>query len=226
MRVALFVLGVALCLSAGASVFKALGRNWSGWVPVGGLPWEKAYQTQMRVNGKRVEMHVYTARHTEPAADQLIGALEAIGATVQTTSSGNGGVATLNGYEVGYTISSPPSEPRHYIFLSYADPNGSEKKGFPVPLYPNGTVMSTVSDINTQVDYASVKTTDTSSQVHGFYQQRLTSEGWVQIKPCIISAGESKGLAIYGKNGKICFIDVVPNKNLCSTVSVLVEKGN
>jgi hypothetical protein len=52
------------------------------------------------------------------------------------------------------------------------------------------------------------------------------AEGWEQIRPCEISAGESKGLAIYRKKEKICFIDVVPNKNFCSTVSILVEKAH
>jgi hypothetical protein len=135
-------------------------------------------------------------------------------------------MATLNGYEVTYLVSAPPDEPVKYIFLSYSDPQGAAMSDFPVALYPNGEVLSTVTDIHTKAEYASVSTTDSSTQIHEFYRHLLMSEGWEQIKPCTISAGESKGLAIYGKKGKICFIDVVPDKNLCSTVSVLVEQGN
>lgn len=220
------LLVLALCLGAGASVFKTLGRKWSGWVPVGQLQWNKAYQTEMRVNGKLVELQVYTARYNQPVETQLKGALESIGAQVKSTSSGGAGVATLNGYEVTYMVSAPPSEPVKFIFLSYSDPQAAARRDFPVALYPNGDILSTVSDIQTQAEYASVSTTDSSTEIHEFYRHLLMSEGWEQVKPCEVSAGESKGLAIYGKKGKICFIDVVPNKNLCSTVSVLVEKGN
>ena len=220
------LIALAFCLGAGASVFKTFGRNWRGWVPVGQLPWDKAYETEMRVNGKRVELQVYTVRYDQPAAAQLQQALESIGARIQTSSSGAAGAATLNGYTVKYMVSAPPSEPVKYIFLSYSDPQGASLPDFPVALYPNGDVLSVVSDMRTKAEYASVKTTDSSTQIHEFYRHLLLSEGWEQIRPCEVSAGESKGLAIYGKKRKICFIDVVPNKNLCSTVSVLVEQSN
>ena len=112
-----------------------------------------------------------------------------------------------------------------FIFLSYRDPRGTAAPGFPVALYPNGAVISTVSDSRTKAEYVSIETTDTSTEVHEFYRHLLMSEGWEQIRPCEISSGESKGLAIYGKKGKICYIDVVPNKNFCSTVSILVQRA-
>jgi hypothetical protein len=220
------LLVLAFCLGAGASVFKVLGPKWSGWVPVGQLPWDKAYETEMRVNGKRVELQVFTAGYDQPVEAQLKQVLESIGSQVRSSSSGGAGVATLNSYEVSYLVSAPPSEPVKFIFLSYRDPRETAASGFPVAFYPNGEVISTVSDSRTKAEYLSIETTDTSTEVHEFYQHLLMSEGWEQIRPCEISAGESKGLAIYGKKGKICFIDVVPNKNFYSTVSILVEKAH
>lgn len=219
------LLSFSLCLGAGATVFKVVGRNWNGWVPTGGLPWEKAYQTQMVVNGKRVELHVYTARYNEPAADQLKAVFASIGATVTPKSTGWGGAATLNGYEVKYVISSSPSEPRQYIFLSYSDPQGAARQAFPLPLYPNGKVLTTVSDLHAHSDYATIQTTDTSTGVHEFYRALLKSEGWSEVKPAVLEAGEYKGMAIYSKKGQTCFINVIPGENISSTVSILVEKG-
>ena len=115
-------------LGAGASVFKVLGPNWSGWVPTGGLPWERAYRTAMTVNGKPVELQVFTARYNQPVEAQLKAALESIGARVNAASSGASGVATLNEYEVRYVVSSPPSDPRTYIFLSYSRPGTTARQ--------------------------------------------------------------------------------------------------
>jgi hypothetical protein len=202
-----------------------LGPKWSGWVPVGRLPWDKAYETEMRVNGKRTELHVYTARYDQPVEAQLKQVLESIGSEVRSAAAGGAGVAALNGYEVSYLVSAPPSEPVKFIFLSYRDPRGTAVPDFPVALYPNGEVVSTVADSRTQAEYASIETRDTSTEVHEFYRHLLMSEGWQQIRPCTVSGGESKGLAIYGKREKLCFIDVVPNKNFYSTVSVLVQRA-
>lgn len=224
--VATLLLVCSLCLVAGASVFKVVGRNWNNWVPTGSLPWEKAYQTAMVVNGKRVDLHVYATRYNQPASLQLKGVLESIGAQVKSNSSEDSGVATLNDYEVKYLVSSPPSSPSKYIFLSYSDPRTATSPDFPLPLYPNGQVLSTVSDLHTKTEYASLRTTATSTEVHEYYRQALTSDGWAQMKPCHVDAGESKGMAIYQRRGQICFIDIVPGKNISSTVTILVEKGN
>ncbi len=219
------LLVLTLCLAAGASVFKALGQNWSGWVPVGQLPWEKAYQTEMTVNGKLVELQVFTARYNQPVEAQLKGVLASIGARVRSTNAGSAGVATLNGYEVKFMVSAPPSDPRKYIFLSYSDPRSAAPNDFPVALYPNGVELSSVSDVHSKTAYAAVRTTDTSTEIHEYYRGLLTSEGWGQVRPCEVDAGESKGLAVYAKKGKICFIDVVPGDNISNTVTVLVENG-
>ncbi len=226
LRTAVFLLAMAVCLGVSASVFRSLGQHWSGWVPVGNLPWEQAYQTQMVVNGKRVELYVYTSRYTEPVGEQLKAVLEAIGATMKPGSTGLSGVATLNGYAVKYVVSSPPDEPRHLIFLSYSDPGGAVRQVFPLQLYPNGTVLSTVSDLATGADHVTLRTTDTATQVHEFYRDQLASEGWSAVKPPLLLGGEYKGLAIYGRKGRVCFIHVVPGINISNTVTVLVNNGN
>lgn len=225
-RTVVSLLVLLFCLGAGASVFRTLGRSWSGWVPVDGFQWEKAYETEMLVNGRRMEMQVFTARYNQPVELQLKQALESVGAEIRTSSSGRAGVATLNGYTVSYMVSAPPSEPVKYIFLSYGDPKSATQRDFPVELYPNGEVLSTVSDVHTRSECATIRTTNSSTEVHEFYRHLLASEGWVLVKPYAVDAGESKGTAVYSKKGQICYIDVVPGKNISSTIVILVEKGD
>ncbi len=225
MRAAAVLVLFFVCLGAGASVFRMVGRHWSGWVPTGRLPWDKAYETGMVVNGRRVDLHVFTTRYTEPVAEQLKGLLVSIGAEIEPQSTGLNGVATLDGCEVKYVVSSPPSEPRHLIFLSYSDPNGAVRQEFPLRLYPNGEVLSTVSDLNTGAEHLTFRTMDVATQVHEFYRELLESDGWTAEKPPRLSGGQYSGLGIYSKKGQICFIDVVREKNNSSTVVVLLEKG-
>lgn len=225
-RTAAALLVFILCLGAGASVFRILGRTWSGWVPTGSLPWEKAYEAEMVVNGKRTELHVFTARYNQPVEEQLKQTLESVGADFNTSAVGSAGIATLNDYSVSYMISAPPSEPVKFIFLSYTDPAGSVPQHFPVELYSNGEVLSIVSNVGSRSECATVRTSDTPVEVHEFYRQLLLSQGWAQVKPSHAAYDERTDMAVYRKKEKICFIDVVPGENISSTITVLVENGD
>lgn len=212
---------------ANASVFSLEGPSWNGWVPLDGLGWEKAYETEMIVNGKRTMLHLYCTRYTEPVLTQLESRLGAMGATLKFTATGDGfaGAAWSGNREVKVLVSTPKGEPRHMIFLTYPDPNGRTTLKDPIDLYPGSKTSSSVANIKTGTHYLSLKTSDTPTQVQLYYERLLEEGGWKRMTPSVFGRGEVNGMAIFEKKRKVCYIQVRQTKVLSSTITILVKKG-
>jgi hypothetical protein len=224
--IALLVFGLA-ALPAPASVFRMEGKAWSGWMPTGGLPWEKAYETDMVVDGKTVSLHLYSARYTEPVLEQLKSALAAVGAemTFSTTQTGITGIARKGDYELRVLVASPAGEPRHLVFLTYANPNESRPMKDPVVRYPNSRKLTATQNLSTGTDYLSLSTTDTAYQVHDFYEQQLLSDGWNRMTPPAVIREGATGMVVYQRKKKVCYIQVRQGKGISSTITILVKNG-
>ncbi|WP_372806220.1 hypothetical protein [Pontiella sp.] len=217
-----------LPLAAGADVFSILGERWNGWIPVGGLPWKKAYEAEMIVNDKHRVMHLYSARFDEPVLAQLNHVLQGLGAkfTYSATADGLTGVARKDGFEVRVLVSSPGSEPRHLIFLTYVDPNGRRKIKDPVAPYPNGEKLSSVVNLKTETTYFSYKTPDTPMEIHQFYERTLLADGWERMTPPAFDRASVEAMAVFQKKKQVCHIQVRQRDGFSSTIAVLVKKGS
>jgi hypothetical protein len=210
-----------------ASVFRLDGKAWSGWMPTGGLPWEKAYETDMVVDGKTVSLHLYSARYSEPVLEQLKSALAAVGAEMafSTTQTGISGIAHKGDYELRVLVASPAGEPRHLVFLTYANPAEARPMKEPVPRYPNSRKLTATQNLSTGTDYLSLTTTDTAYQLHDFYEQKLLADGWNRVTPPAHIREGATGMVVYQRKDKVCYIQVRQNKGLSSTLTILVKKG-
>jgi hypothetical protein len=217
-----------LPLAASADVFSILGERWNGWIPIGGLPWKKAYEAEMIVNDKHRVMHLYSARYDEPVFAQLNNVLQGLGAKFTYSHTGDGltGVARKDGFEVRVLVSSPGSEPRHLIFLTYLDPNGRRKIKDPVSPYPNGVKISSVANLKTGTTYFSYKTSDTPMEIHEFYERALLADGWERMTPPVFGRVSGEAMAVFQKKKQVCHIQVRQRDGFSSTIAVLVKKGS
>lgn len=228
-RFVLFPVLAVFLLQAGshAKVWRILGGS-EHRLNVTGLPWEGAYQTTMNVNGRRNEVHLYSARYTEPVVEQVRRQFEAQGArvTLRTTEEGASGIAKWEGREAKILVLSPKTEPRHLIFLFYPDPSARrEQVVFPVPRYKQAEPKNVVVDEDTGVFSATIKTYDSATEVHDYYLAKLTSKGWSLVLPARISNGEVNGMAIYQKKKQICYVQAVNKQGRANIVTLLVKGG-
>ncbi|MDF7826455.1 hypothetical protein P4B35_20665 [Pontiellaceae bacterium B12227] len=210
-----------------ASVFRVTGEAWNNWVAVDGLQWEKAYDTEMIVNGRRQVLHLYCARYTEPVFDQLASRLQYLGAafSFSDTDDGFSGIAKKGDFEVRILVSSPKSEPRHYIFLTYPEPGAKKNVKVPVKQYPKSTVQSTVDNLRTRTAYATLKTSDQPIVVYQYYDQWLTSQGWNRMLPDSDLPEKGGALKIYKRKDKVCYIQVRQGTGISSIITLLVKNG-
>jgi hypothetical protein len=214
-------------LVAHASVFSLSGDSWNGWVPTDGLPWEKAYETEMVVDGQRLMLHLYSARYTEPVIEQLKRRFAAAGATMKYTATADGmtGFGRKGALEVRVLVSSSETEPRHLIFLTYRNPNARRPIKDPVALYPHAKKVSSVANLGTGTVYLSLRTHDTPMQVHEFYERTMAAEGWVRMTPTMAERGGTTGMAVFQRKKKVCFIQVRQGRGISANISILVKKG-
>lgn len=212
---------------AHASVFSLSGESWNGWVPTDGLPWDKAYETEMVVDEQRLQLHLYSARYTEPVVEQLKNRLAAAGATMEYTATADGmtGFGRKGELEVRVLVSSSETEPRHLIFLSYRNPNHRRPIKDPVALYPHAKKVSSVANLGTGTVYLSLRTQDTPMQVQEFYERTLAAAGWVRMTPAMAEKGGATGMAVFQRKKKVCFIQVRQERGISASISILVKKG-
>ena len=216
----------SLC-GAEASVFRANGEAWNNWVSVDGFQWQKAYDTEMIVNGRRQVLHLYCTRYTEPVFEQLTARLKGMGATYNfaDTDDGFSGIAKKGDFEVRILVSSPKSEPRHYIFLTYPAPGAKKAVKLPVKQYPNSTIQSTVDNLRTRTAYVTLKTKDQPVVVYQYYDQLLKSEGWHGMLPDADLREKGGELKVYKRKDKVCYIQVRQGTGISSTITLLVKNG-
>ncbi len=207
-------------LAADGRVFRALGVR-AGQLNTAGLPLEFAYRTTMAVDGRRTEVHVYSARFNEPVVEQLRDQFEQQGfkAVFQETADGAFGVAKGDGREARILVLSPDSQPNQMVFLFYPEVGNSGKSRFPIPGYPGGKMGRTVLDEDTHTICTTLETMDSAEQVHSFYAGVLAANGW---KPTIPRAG---GMAVFRKRNQVCCILAKGRPGEPNRVTLLVKGG-
>lgn len=201
-------------------VFRAAGVR-AGQLNTAGLPLELAYRTTMEVNGRRTEVHAYSARFNEPVVEQLRDQFERQGfkVTFRQTADGAFGVAKGDGRETRILVLSPGSQPNQMVFLFYPEVGRSGKTRFPIPGYPGGKMGNTVLNEDTDTICATLETMDSAGQVHAFYAGVLAANGWT---PAIPRAG---GMAIFRKRDQICCILAKGRPGEPNRVTLLVKGG-
>ncbi len=210
-----------------AKVWRVVGEL-HGRINVNGLPWTKAYQTRMNVNGKCSDLVMYTARYTEPVVDQIKLQLEMQGAKVQVRGSAEGvvGLARWPDCEAKFLVVSAPSQPTHFIFFTYPDPSFLQTKPkLKVPEYINGVLRNIVEDEDTRTVFASFDTNDPGSQIHLFYGKALRAKGWELVVPAVFQNGQASGVSVYQKNNDLCYVQVSERKGASNLISLLVKGG-
>lgn len=207
-------------LAADGRVFRALGVR-AGQLNTAGLPWELAYRTTMAVDGRRTEVHVYSARFNEPVVEQLRDRFERQGfkAVFQETADGAFGVAKGDGREARILVLSPGSQPNQMVFLFYPEVGNSGKSRFPIPGYPGGKMGRAVFDEDTDTFCTTLETMDSAGQVHSFYAGVLAANGW---KPTIPTTG---GMAVFRKRNQVCCILAKGRPGGPNRVTLLVKGG-
>ena len=195
----------------------------------GALPWENAYFTEMVVNGRKAQMRVYSARWSEPAAEQLKARLEVLGAQVQLQKSSGGatGRAVWPEREAGFMILSMSNQPNQMIFVYYPEP-GSRRGNvhFPVPEMDGAMVNTTIENRKTGTFMASLKTNASETQAHQFYHDALAGGGWDLRKAPLMQMGEMSGMAIYEKKKQVCFVQTASQNGNGTSLTLLVKGGS
>ena len=214
-------------ISLEATVYREVGQAWNGWISVDGLPWEQAYESEMIVNGRRQILHLYSTRYSEPVYQQLAKRLSAMGAAFEFSENNEGfsGIAKMGECEVRILVSSPPSEPRHFIFFTYPDPGPKRGVKLPVQQYPNSKILSTVDNMRTKTSYATLTTSAQPVVVYEFYDQLLTSGGWKALLPDTGLKEKGGELRIYQRKDKVCHIQVRQSAGISSIITLLVKNG-
>ncbi|VGO21498.1 hypothetical protein SCARR_03572 [Pontiella sulfatireligans] len=210
-----------------ARVWRVVGHL-DGQLNTAGLPWTKAYNTTMTVNGLKNEVVLYSVRYSQPAVEQLENQFKAQGAAVMVkrTEEGASGVARWPDREARFLVLSPKAQPRHLVFIFYPEPSGQLRESrFPVPEYDRGELMNVVTDDDTHTFFATVKTFDSPTLVHDFYRNSLSALGWQTVMPPVVNHGEVKGVAIYQKKKKICYVQSAGRQAGSNLVTLLVKGG-
>lgn len=225
-----FLLFLGLVFPAGGKVFRLFGGGGSGDGDVfhnGSLPWDKAYVTQMTVNGRPATMRIYSARFSEPAVNQLKARFEALGAKVEVNRSENGaaGRAVFPDQTYGFLVLRPPKEPTQQIFVY--EPTGEEGKAarMPVPEYSRASVRTTISDDKTGTYLATLETSSSATETHVFYARALTADGWKMVAPARIGGGTVSGMAVFEKRSKVCYVQAVDRMDGPNVITLLVKGG-
>ncbi len=212
---------------AEASVFQVVGESWNSWFRVDGLPWTKAYETEMIVNDRCRFLQLYSARYDVPVVAQLKHRFNAMGATFtySTTAEGLTGIARKGNFEVSVLVSSSPSDPRHLIFLSYREPNGKKVVKEVIAPYPGSRKMSSVINAKTGSTYWSYQAKDDAVVVREYFENVLRAGGWKLMTPGESGRGYRPGVSVYQRKNKVCYIQVRQKDQFSSTITVLVKKA-
>ena len=211
-------------LAVNGRVFRAVGVR-AGQLNTVGLPLEFAYRTTMAVDGRRTEVHVYSARFNEPVVEQLRDQFEQQGFEVsfRQTADGAFGVAKGDGRETRILVLSPDSQPNQMVFLFYPEVGNSGKSRFPIPGYPGGKMGHAVLDEDTDTFCATLETMDSSEQVHAFYAGVLGANGWKPATPPARSGNPEGGMAIFHKRNQVCCILAKDRPGGSNRVTLLVK---
>jgi hypothetical protein len=227
-RAGFFLLVLLLAgVSPQAKVFRGLGVA-PDELNNGNLPWETATRTKMTVNGHPAQVHIYTARYSEPVVKQLRARFEALGAKVTLFKSRDGatGVAKWPDREARFIVLAPHTEPRKFILVYYTQPNAKKKHvRFPVPQYTRGTTLTTISDDDTGTFLATIQTADSATDVHTFYARQLLANGWKMVVPATVHNGTIRGMAAYQKKKKICYVQASDYSGKLNMITLLVKRG-
>lgn len=226
---AVWLLSVSLLLvfPVSGKVFRLFGGGGEDAFQNGSLPWDTAYQTEMTVNGRPAVVSVYSARHSEPAVNQLKSRFEQLGATVQLARSDGGasGRAVWPDRSVGFLVVKPPKEPAQQIFIY--EPTGRQERAakMPVPEFNRAKVRNTITDDETGTYLATLQTAASCTEVHSFYAGALQAEGWEIVAPALIKDGRVSGMAVYQKKRKICYVQAVDRVGGLNLITLLVKGG-
>jgi hypothetical protein len=210
-----------------ARVWRTVGHL-EGRLNTAGLPWTKAYGTTMTVNGLKNEVVLYSARYSQPVVQQLENQFKLQGAAVivKQTEEGASGLARWPDHEARFLVLSPKSEPRHLVFIFYPETGGNKPSPrFPVPEYDRGKLVNVVTDDDTLTFFASFETPDSSTMVHDFYLNRLSALGWKVVTPAVVKYGDVKGVAVYQKQNKICYVQSKGGGGALNMITLLVKDG-
>ncbi|QBG48017.1 hypothetical protein EGM51_11640 [Verrucomicrobia bacterium S94] len=193
----------------------------------GSLPWDKAYVTEMTVNGRPAVMRIYSARFSEPVVHQLKSRFEQMGAQVQVQENENGatGRAVFPDQSVGFLVLKPPQQPTQQIFVY--EPTGERGTSVksPVPEYRRAKVRTTISDDKTGTYLATLETTSSATETHVFYAGALQGAGWKMISPALIKNGTVSGMAVYEKKSRVCYVQATDRMDGVNTITILVKGG-
>ncbi len=223
---AMLVAVAALVLPASARVFRLLGPERIPELNNGLHAWENACQTAMTVNGRPAVMRLYSVRWSEPVLEQLKGRFEALGAQVGLATARDGavGIAVWPDREARFLVLSPPSQPRHLVFVFYPEPGAAAQPvEFPVPQYDRARIDFTASDEG--IFLATLETPDRAADVHAFYAARLAAEGWEPVAPARLANGAAGGLAAYRKRNRVCFVQAAERPGGSGWITLLVKNG-
>lgn len=222
----IFVLMLFVAGSLSAKVFRGAGRV-VDILNNGSLPWETISRTPMMVNGRTAMMHLYSARYTEPVAEQLKARFEVLGAEVHLARSAEGvtGVARwLDGRKARFLVVAPHSSPRKHVVVYFTEADSAiEKVKFPVPSYKRARVLSTVVNGETESFLATLKTADSSTEIHTFYSQQMQADGWEMLVPAMVNQGILSGMAVYKKKKKICYVQAINQVGDLNMITLLVK---
>ena len=221
---------IATCLltiPASGKVFRLFGSGAEDGFQNGSLPWDTAYKTEMSVNGRPATVKVYSARHSEPVVNQLKHRFEQLGAKVQVSRSTEGatGRAVWPDRVVSFIVMKPPQQPVQQIVIY--EPTGKQKRParLPLPDYSRATVRSTITDDETGTYLATLETSASCTEAHVFYAEALQGEGWKLVAPALIREGTVRGMAVYEKKSKICYVQSVDQVGKPNTITLLVKGG-
>lgn len=193
----------------------------------GSLPWDKAYVTQMSVNGRPATVRVYAARHSEPVVGQLKARFEQLGAKVQVSRTENGatGRAIFPDQTVGFLVLKPPQEPLQQIFVYEPTGRKVSPAKMPVPEYSRATVRSVITDNDTGTYLATLETASSCTEAHAFYAEAMQGAGWKIVAPALVKNGRISGMAVYEKKSKVCYVQAVDRMDGSNTITLLVKGG-
>ncbi len=228
-RIPVVLLSVVLALSLPAfgRVFRLFGGGGEDGFHNGTLPWDKAYVTQMTVNGRPATVRIYSARFSEPAVNQLKTRFEELGARVEMTRTEEGaaGRAVFPDRALGFLVLRPPKEPTQQIFVY--EPTGAPGRPAkpPVPEYPRATVRTTVTDEDTGTFLATFDTASSATETHVFYAEAMTAAGWKMVAPALIKDGTVTGMAVYERKSQVCYVQATDRVGGPNMITLLVKGG-
>jgi len=202
-------------------VFRVVGDT-RGRLNAVGLPWEMAYQTKMNVNGRKNDVVVYSARYSEPVAEQLKAQFERQGATVSLTRQPDGGalgIAKWDGGEARILVLAPEDLPNNLVFIFYPEPGEPRVPKSPIPDYPRGRITNTVANEDTKAFCTTFATLDSSMQVQRYYAEALARDGWQPVLPLRLSGG----MSYFHKKESTCCVLAKEQEGGETLVTVLVR---